>query len=137
MVQKGKTVFVSKKRKTAIAKVVLKPGEGRIKVNNVPLEYAFPEVARLRIREVLELAGEDVWGKVDFTASINGGGIISQADALRMAIAEGLVRWTRSKKLKSVFVDVFGKSIFWDPRQREPKKFGGPGARRRKQKSYR
>lgn len=133
---KGKTSFVSKKRKTAVARLVLKPGKGRVYVNNVPLEYAMPEVFRMRIYEVMMLA-EDVCKKIDFIASVDGGGIASQADALRMAIADGIVRRTKSKKLKELFMKRFGKSVFWDTRQKEPKKFGGPGARRRRQKSYR
>lgn len=131
-----RAVFVSKKRKSAMARVVLKPGQGLVKVNGLPLEYAFPEIQRSRIRETLSLA-EEKWKKIDFIANIEGGGTVSRADALRMAIAEGLVKWTRSKKLKALFIEEYGKTILWDPRRREAKKFGGPRARRRKQKSYR
>lgn len=133
---RAKTIFASKKRKSAMARVVLKSGQGLVKVNGIPLEYAFPQIQRSRILEALSFA-EERWKKIDFIADIEGGGTASQADALRMAIAEGLVKWTRSKKLKALYAEKYGKTIFWDPRQREAKKFGGPGARRRKQKSYR
>jgi len=62
---------------------------------------------------------------------------MGQAQAVRMAIARALVKWSKDKKLESVFREYDRTMLVGDPRQTEPKKFGGPGPRRRRQKSYR
>ena len=62
---------------------------------------------------------------------------MGQAEATRTAIARGLLKWTKSARLKTVFTDYDRALIAGDPRRKEPKKFGGPGARARDQKSYR
>ena len=132
-----KVLVVSGKRKTAIAKAVIKPGMGRIRINNIPLEIYGPEVARLMILEPLLEAGEEAWKGLDINVKVRGGGFMGQAEAARMAIARGLVKWTRSSRLKTVFLKLDRTLIAGDPRRKEPKKFGGPGARARDQKSYR
>ena len=125
------------KRKTAIARVVVKPGKGRVRINNVPLEIWQPEIARLKIMEPLMLAGSEVWKKVDLDVRVRGGGFMSQAEAVRMAIARGLARWTRKKHPERGFKKWDRTMLVGDPRRAEPKKYGGPAARRRFQKSYR
>ena len=82
-------------------------------------------------------AGEEVWKGLDINVKVRGGGFMGQAEAARMAIARGLVKWTRSSHLKRVFLKLDRTLIAGDPRRKEPKKFGGPGARARYQKSYR
>ena len=114
-----KVVHTSGKRKTAIARGTVREGTGKVRINKVPLELYSPELARLKLTEPLELAG-DVADQVDISIRVNGGGVMGQAEAARMVIAKGLVQWTQD-----------------DPRRSEPKKYGGPGARARKQKSYR
>jgi len=132
-----KVLVVSGKRKTAIAKAIIKPGMGRIRINNVPLEIYEPEIARLKILEPLLEVGAEVWKNLDINVKVRGGGFMGQAEAARMAIARGLVKWTRSSHIKSVFLKLDRTLIAGDPRRKEPKKFGGPGARARDQKSYR
>ncbi|MCX8171954.1 MAG: 30S ribosomal protein S9, partial [Candidatus Bathyarchaeota archaeon] len=68
---------------------------------------------------------------------VRGGGFMGQAEAARMAIARALVKWTKSAALKSAFLKFDRVLMAGDPRRKEPKKFGGPGARARDQKSYR
>lgn len=132
-----KVLVVSGKRKTAIAKAIVRPGRGRIRVNNVPLEIYEPEVARLKILEPLIEAGEEVWKDLDIDVKVSGGGFMGQAEAARIAIARALVKWTKSSALKSTFLKFDRTLIAGDPRRSEPKKFGGPGARAKDQKSYR
>lgn len=132
-----KVLVVSGKRKTAIAKAIVRPGMGRIRINNIPLEIYEPEVARLKILEPLIEAGEEVWKGLDISVKVKGGGFMGQAEAARMAIARALVKWTKSAALKSAFLKLDRTLIAGDPRRKEPKKFGGPGARARDQKSYR
>lgn len=132
-----KVLVVSGKRKTAVAKALVKPGMGRIRINMTPLEIYEPEVARKKIMEPLIQAGDEVWKQVDMNIKVWGGGYIGQAEAARMAIANALLKWTKSTQLRTAFTEYDRTMIVGDPRRKEPKKFGGPGARARDQKSYR
>jgi len=131
-----KVLVVSGKRKTSIARAVIKPGKGRVRVNKVPVELIQPTMARDKIMETL-LVASDVWKNLDINVTVKGGGFMSQAEAVRMAIARGLVKWTGDEKLLKKFIEYDRSMIVGDPRRTEPKKFGGPGPRRRRQKSYR
>jgi small subunit ribosomal protein S9 len=132
-----KVLVVSGKRKTAIAKATVRTGAGRIRINNIPLEIFEPEVAREKIREPLIQAGEDVWKQLDISIKVKGGGFMGQAEASRMTLANALLKWTKSSHLRSVFLKYDRTMVAGDPRRKEPKKFGGPGARAKDQKSYR
>ncbi|MBS7643340.1 30S ribosomal protein S9 [Candidatus Bathyarchaeota archaeon] len=135
-VAKRRVLLLSGKRKTAIARVVMRPGKGRVRINNIPIEVYQPEVAREKIREPLLLSG-DAWKDVDIAVKVRGGGFMGQAEAARMAIARAIVEWTRSHEVKRAFTDYDRTMLAGDPRRTEPKKFGGPSARTRRQKSYR
>ncbi|RLI42634.1 30S ribosomal protein S9 [Candidatus Bathyarchaeota archaeon] len=132
-----KVLVVSGKRKTAMARAVVKPGVGRIRVNKTPLEIYEPEIAREKIMEPLIQAGDEVWRQLDIDVKVSGGGYMGQAEAARMAIANALFKWTKRQHLRTVFVKYDRTMLVGDPRRKEPKKFGGPGARARDQKSYR
>lgn len=136
---KPKFVFATGKRKTAVARVVVKPGSGLIKINSKPLDFWASEWYRLRIREPLILAGE-ISKNVDIIANVRGGGVSSQTDALRLAIARALIQFSRSKKLKNLFESYDRNLIVADPRRNEPHKAKGAsrrGPRRHKQRSKR
>lgn len=130
-------LLVSGKRKTAIARAIFKPGNGRVYINGIPLPIYQPEVARWKILEPIKLAGENRISQIDIKVNVKGGGFMGQVDAARMAIAKGLVKWFNDPELKKVFLDYDRTMLVGDPRTTEPKKFGGPSARRRFQKSYR
>ena len=132
-----KVVHTSGKRKTAIARGTVKEGKGRVRINKSPIELYDPELARLKLTEPLELAGEDVVNSVDININVIGGGIMGQAEAARMVIAKGLVQWTNDVELREKYSQYDRTMLVGDPRRSEPKKYGGPGARARKQKSYR
>jgi small subunit ribosomal protein S9 len=132
-----KVLVVSGKRKTAMARAVVKPGIGRVRINRIPIEIFEPEIAREKIIEPLIQAGDDVWKQLDMDVKVSGGGFMGQAEAARMAIANALLKWTKSAHLRTVFVGYDRTMIAGDFRRKEPKKFGGPGARARDQKSYR
>ncbi|OWT33021.1 30S ribosomal protein S9 [Methanobrevibacter sp. 87.7] len=131
-----KVVHTSGKRKTAIARGTVKEGTGRVRINKQPLELYSPELARLKLEEPLDIAG-DIVDNVDITVRVRGGGVMGQAEAARMVIAKGLVQYTNDMDLKDKYVHYDRTMLVGDPRRSEPKKFGGPGARARKQKSYR
>ncbi len=129
--------MTSGKRKTAIARATVRAGKGRVRVNNVPVEIFEPQIARDKILEPLRLAGDNVWRQLDIDIRMSGGGFMGQADAARTAVARALLRWTKSSHLQTLFAEYDRTLIAGDPRRREPKKFGGPGARAKDQKSYR
>ena len=132
-----KVLVVSGKRKTAVARAVVRPGVGRVRINMVPVEIFEPEIAREKIMEPLLQAGEDVWKQMDMEVKTSGGGYMGQAEAARMAVANALLKWTKSSHLRTVFTEYDRTMIAGDSRRKEPKKFGGPGARAKEQKSYR
>jgi len=132
-----KVLVLSGKRKTAIARATVRVGKGRVRINNVPLEIFEPRLARDKILEPLLLTDEKVSSQLDINVKVSGGGFMGQAEAARMAIAKGLLKWTKSTRLRTALRDYDRTMIAGDPRRREPKKFGGPGARARDQKSYR
>jgi len=132
-----KVLVVSGKRKTAVARAVVKPGVGRVRINMIPVEIFEPEIAREKIMEPLLQAGDDVWKQMDMDVKTSGGGYMGQAEAARMAVANALLKWTKSSHLRTVFTEYDRTMIAGDSRRKEPKKFGGPGARAKEQKSYR
>jgi small subunit ribosomal protein S9 len=132
-----KVLVVSGKRKTAVARAVVRPGVGKVRINMVPVEIFEPEIAREKIMEPLLQAGEDVWKQMDMDVKTSGGGYMGQAEAARMAVANALLKWTKSSHLRTVFTEYDRTMIAGDSRRKEPKKFGGPGARAKEQKSYR
>ncbi|MCX8179447.1 MAG: 30S ribosomal protein S9 [Candidatus Aenigmarchaeota archaeon] len=133
-----KVVFETGKRKTSVARVVLKAGEGRVEINDIPLDVYEPEFCRLRIREVLMLA-DSLANKYDIKVNVKGGGISSRVDAIRQAIAKALVAATKSEELKRKFLDFDRSLLVYDPRRTEPHKpsRSRQGARRHKQRSKR
>jgi small subunit ribosomal protein S9 len=132
-----KVLVVSGKRKTAVARAVVKPGVGRVRINMIPVEILEPEIAREKIMEPLLQVGEDVWKQLDMDVKTSGGGYMGQAEAARMAVANALLKWTKSSHIRTVFTEYDRTMIAGDSRRKEPKKFGGPGARAKEQKSYR
>jgi small subunit ribosomal protein S9 len=136
MSSKKKSVLATGKRKTSKARVVVSDGQGRIRVNNTPIHLIEPFMAREKILEPFMLA-TDYKDRVDISINTAGGGVIGQAEAARMGIAQGMIKFTKSKRLRVKYLEYDRTMLAGDARRKEAKKFGGPGARRRKQKSYR
>ena len=145
-----KTEIYFATRKTASARVYITKGQGKVRINNVPVEMIPQETAREVVMVPLEILG-DLRNRIDVSVRVRGGGFMGQASAVATGISRALVGWTKSKKdprdhplpkstredLRRRITDFDKYLISGDARQKEPKKFGGPGARRRKQKSYR
>jgi len=132
-----KVIIASGKRKSAIARVVVKAGTGIVKVNNLLLDFYEPKMSRLKITEPLIIAG-DLKNKVDIKINVNGGGVSSQADASRLAIAKALVQYSKNDKLKEQFLNYDRNLLVADVRRKEPSKPNRQGqARSKRQKSYR
>ena len=131
-----KIVNSSGKRKTAIARATLKPGNGRIRINSVPLEIYGTEVIRMKIAEPLLLV-PDALDDVDVAIEVSGGGKMGQAEAVRTALARGILEWHNDPQIKDALLSYDRTLLVNDSRQKETKKPQGPGARAKFQKSYR
>jgi len=131
-----KVVNTSGKRKTSIARASVKKGKGLIRINNKPVELYEPEIARWKILEAINIAGKHI-DDVNIDVNVNGGGFMSQANAVRTAIAKGLVEFTADPNLKIAFLDHDRSLLVSDSRRKESKKPLGRGARKKRQKSYR
>ncbi|MEF8841707.1 MAG: 30S ribosomal protein S9 [Haloarculaceae archaeon] len=127
----------SGKKKTAIARATVREGGGRVRIDGRPVELVEPELARLKMMEPFRIAPDDLRDSVDVDVTVQGGGFSGQADAVRTAIARGLVEHTNDAELRDAFMSFDRSLLVNDVRQTESKKWGGPGARARYQKSYR
>merc|ERR1739849_10609 len=138
------SVQVFGRKKTATAVAYCKRGKGIIRVNGKPLEQVEPKPLQFKLQEPILLLGKDRFSEVDIRIRVKGGGRIAQIYAIRQALSKALVAYyqkfvdEQSKKaIKDLLVQHDRTLLVADPRRRESKKFGGPGARARYQKSYR
>lgn len=131
-----KVVNTSGKRKTAIARATVQKGNGLVRINKKPVEIYEPEIARWKILEPIQIADNYI-KTVNIDVDVKGGGFMSQANAVRTAIAKGLVDYTNDPSLKLAFLDHDRSLLVSDSRRKEPKKPLGRGARKKRQKSYR
>jgi small subunit ribosomal protein S9 len=126
----------SGKRKRAVARCTVRKGSGLVRINRQPLEIYEPFLARQKIQEPLFMVG-DKWKALDIEVHVEGGGIMGQASAARTAVARGLLAWLKDAKLGEMFKHYDRSLLVNDPRRKLPKRPGGRGARKRRQKSYR
>ncbi len=129
-----KTVFFDAvgRRKEAVARVRLVPGDGKVTVNKMPLLNFFKrETLKMIIEQPLELT--ETLGKYDISANVNGGGLSGQAGAVRLGIARALIKIDEEHRPKLKQAGFLTR----DPRMKERKKYGQPGARKRFQFSKR
>jgi len=120
------------RRKEAVARVRLLPGDGKFVVNKKPLlDFFKREILQMIIEQPLNLT--ETLGKYDIFVNVRGGGLSGQAGAVRMGIARALLRVDQDYRptLKSAGL------LTRDPRMKERKKYGQPGARKRFQFSKR
>ena len=122
------------RRKNSVARVRMTPGEGKITINKRPFENYFPrEVNRLIIMQPIELVAAKLTGKLDISATVNGGGSSGQAGAMRQGIARALVKMDETLRGSIKKAGYLTR----DSRMRERKKYGRKRARRRFQYSKR
>nr|ABW90422.1 putative ribosomal protein S16 [Barentsia elongata] len=137
-------VQVFGRKKTATAVAHCKRGNGLLKINGRPLNLWEPQALKFKLEEPVLLLGQDRFAGVDIRVRVKGGGHIAQVYAIRQAISKSIVAYYQkfvdeaSKKEIRDILGAYDRSLLVaDPRRKEPKKFGGPGARARYQKSYR
>merc|ERR1712001_796741 len=138
------SVQVFGRKKTATAVAYCKRGKGLIKVNGRPPELVQPAALQYKLQEPILLLGKERFADVDIRIRVKGGGHTSQIYAIRQALSKSLVAYyqkyvdEQSKKaIKDILIQFDRTLLVADPRRCEAKKFGGPGARARYQKSYR
>ena len=120
------------RRKTSTARVFLRPGTGNVTVNDKTIEtYFFDETHRMIVKQPLQAS--DTLNKFDVLVIVRGGGMRGQAGAVQHGIARALIEFS------SEWRPVLKKAGFLtrDPRMKERKKYGQPGARKRFQFSKR
>ncbi|XP_073476351.1 small ribosomal subunit protein uS9 [Aquarana catesbeiana] len=138
------SVQVFGRKKTATAVAHCKRGNGLIKVNGRPLEIIEPATLQYKLLEPVLLLGKERFAGVDIRVRVKGGGHVAQVYAIRQAISKSLVAYYQKyvdeaskKEIKDILIQYDRTLLVADPRRCESKKFGGPGARARYQKSYR
>lgn len=133
----ARKVFVVRgKRKESVARATIQEGKGAVRINRVSLDALSNRYMKEIIREPLRYVGPEA-GSVDISVSVCGGGAMGQAQAARTAIANALVAYFDAMKLKEKFLSIDRTLLIEDTRRVETKKFRGPKARARFQKSYR
>lgn len=132
------------KKKTATAVAHAREGRGLVRINGSPINLVEPQILRYKIYEPILVVGESAFSQIDVRVRVKGGGHVSQVYAIRQAIAKALVAYyakyedaAEAIALKKAIVAYDRSLLIADPRRMEPKKFGGSGARARRQKSYR
>jgi len=134
--KKVKGITSKSKKKTAIARAVIRKGKGTIRVNRINLNVYGSRYIRELIKEPLEIV-EPLNSEVDIDINIQGGGAMAQALSARTAIAKALVNYYGEKKLKEKLLKYDRNLLVDDARRKEPKKPLGRGARAKKQLSFR
>ena len=132
------------KKKNATAVALCQAGHGVIRVNGKPLHLIQPESMRTKVFEPIFIVGGNKFKDLSIRVRVRGGGSMNQVIAVRQAVAKALIAFyqkyhdEQSKlELKDLFLQYDKTLLVSDSRRCEPKKFGGPGARARFQKSYR
>ena len=126
------STYATGKRKTAVARVWISPGTGKMIVNGVEVDHYFErETSRMIARQSLEIL--EVTDKYDVRATVAGGGHSAQADAMRHGIARALIAETPERRLTLKRAGYLTR----DDRKKERKKYGQAGARKRFQYSKR
>ncbi|MEM2174743.1 MAG: 30S ribosomal protein S9 [Candidatus Micrarchaeia archaeon] len=136
--KKKKIIIAYARRKEARARARIKEGKGRITINSYPISTIKDEFVKELIEEPLEIAKDYVdINSLDIKVSVNGGGVMGQAQAARSAIAKALVDYIKSNELRKKILAYDRFMLVDDVRYVEPKKYKGRKARARFQKSYR
>lgn len=131
-----KSIVARGKRKESTARATINAGSGNVRINSVNLNAYQNRYVKEIISEPLYLASE-ITPTVDISVTVRGGGAMGQAQASRLAIARALVAFSGDETLKEKMLERDKFLVAEDSRRVEPKKYMGPKARARKQKSYR
>ncbi|MBT4376747.1 30S ribosomal protein S9 [archaeon] len=134
---KYKKIYASGKRKSAVARAVIKTGTGKIIYNKKDYK-TLQMFDKLKLEEPIQIA-EQILGKLEFDISVDvkGGGEKGQIDAARLAMAKVIVDFTKSEELRKAYLDYDRNLLVADVRRKEAYKPGDSKARSKRQTSYR
>jgi len=136
MSTKNNKIQTTGRRKTAVARVTISKGNGDIKINNKDLNvYLRNQLLVLKLKEPILISQNE--NKFDLKINVFGGGQNSQIDAIRQAIARGIVEITKQEDIRKKFLDYDRSLLVSDTRFKEMKKPNNSNARAKRQKSYR
>ncbi len=137
--EKKESNVVSGTRKRSVAKATIKAGTGIVRINQKPINL-FNKFQQFNLMEPLIIAEQIIKDKIkeiDIYVIVKGGGVESQIDASRLAIARALVRFTQNQELRNAFLKYDRFLLVADTRYKEMCKPGDSKARKKRQKSYR
>jgi len=132
-----KKIITSGKRKSSVAKAIIKEGSGKISIGGKNYK-SIPKFEKLKIEEPLRIA-EKILGKINFDVniSIKGGGEKSRIIAARLALAKAIVKFSNSKELQEAYSNYDKFLLVADVRRKETYKPGDSKARKKRQSSKR
>eukprot|EP00826_Nyctotherus_ovalis_P059156 TRINITY_DN81_c0_g1_i38.p1 TRINITY_DN81_c0_g1~~TRINITY_DN81_c0_g1_i38.p1 ORF type:complete len:148 (-),score=42.09 TRINITY_DN81_c0_g1_i38:123-566(-) len=132
------------KKKNALAVATIEEGHGNIRVNGTPIQLVEPAGLRTKLYEPVLILGGERFKGLNIRVKVRGGGQTAQIYAIRQAICKGIVAFNQKyvdeetkRNIKELILQYDRTMLVADSRRCEPKKYGGHGARARRQKSYR
>ncbi len=131
-----RAVVARGKRKECVARATVREGKGLVRFNRMQVSALNNSYIQQIITEPLGYVGAEANG-IDVSVNVSGGGTMGQAQAARVAIANALILYFQDKKLRDKFISIDRSLVVEDTRRVETKKYRGPKARARYQKSYR
>ncbi len=135
----SKAIVVKSKRKRAIARGYVNKGSGIIRINSMDISTIYPMEHRMLILEPITVsdATMSIGKSIDIKINIQGGGSSAQAQAARGVVARAIAKYSGDENIAKAYLQYDRTMMVDDFRRVEPKKFLGPKARSRFQKSYR
>jgi len=116
----------SGKKRRPSPRATVREGEGRVELIRNLSNWSNRETSRLKMLEPFRIVGDDLRGEMDIDVRVEGGGISGQADAVRTAVARGIVQHSNDAELRDAFMEFDRSLLVNDVRQSEPKKWGRP-----------
>ena len=132
MIAHSPNIVTIGRRKTSVARIIMMPGSGVVKINNRDLQSYFP-IDTLRTEVLSPFVATETSGKFDVVANVDGGGLTGQAGAVKLGISRALVEHQEELRIKLRAQGLLTR----DPRAVERKKYGQKKARKRFQFSKR
>lgn len=136
MAAKSNSIISVGKKKSAIARAHFKKGNGIVRINSIPVNSWGTEYERSLIQNTLLLL-PDIVKSLNIDITVSGGGAVGQAAAARVALARGLVDYSKDDDIRKLLIAHDDKILSGDSRQREPNKPNRSSPRAKRQKSYR
>jgi len=133
---KKKVVIARGKRKKSVARATVQEGKGQVRINKILVDAFTNRYMKQLVTEPLRYLGPEA-NSIDINVTVEGGGAMGQIQASRTAIGKAVSMYFEDMNLRDKFMSIDKSLVVDDPRRVESKKYKGPKARARYQKSYR